>query len=234
MSSPRGPKRNGFTLIELLVVIAIIAILAAILLPVFATARENARRTSCTNNLKQISLATLAYIEDYDAVYPGEADGSYYGSGGTNRGWIYYTNEGTWNGNFTNFLPSQGVLYPYIKSAGVYLCPSDGTGQANSYAVSAYTTTNPTIGNTWHPGINESIITDPSLTIQYSEENDTGGANGSTNDGWWIPPGDLLTARHHNYCVLVFCDGRAKSFQLSQITVPPNEVATMPHCSTTL
>src|ERR1039457_4282993 len=63
-------KRNGFTLIELLVVIAIIAILAAILFPVFAAAREKARQATCTSNLKQIGLGLLQYIQDYDELEP--------------------------------------------------------------------------------------------------------------------------------------------------------------------
>ncbi len=62
--------RRGFTLIELLVVIAIIAILAAILFPVFAKAREKARQSSCLSNLKQIGLATLQYVQDYDETLP--------------------------------------------------------------------------------------------------------------------------------------------------------------------
>src|ERR671916_3232132 len=64
-------KRNGFTLIELLVVIAIIAILAAILFPVFAQAREKARQASCLSNVKQIGLAAMMYVQDYDETYPG-------------------------------------------------------------------------------------------------------------------------------------------------------------------
>src|SRR5438067_275349 len=64
------PTRRGFTLIELLVVIAIIAILAAILFPVFAQARESARMTSCLSNLRQIGTGTLMYIQDYDELYP--------------------------------------------------------------------------------------------------------------------------------------------------------------------
>lgn len=65
-----GPmhRRNGFTLIELLIVIFIIALLAAILFPVFARARENARRTSCASNLKQIGLANAQYMQDYDGI----------------------------------------------------------------------------------------------------------------------------------------------------------------------
>jgi prepilin-type N-terminal cleavage/methylation domain-containing protein len=67
---PSRPRKTGFTLIELLVVIAIIAILAAILFPVFARARENARRTSCQSNLKQIGLAIAQYTQDYDEKLP--------------------------------------------------------------------------------------------------------------------------------------------------------------------
>src|ERR1022692_3932033 len=70
MREPRRGHQSGFTLIELLVVIAIIAILAAILFPVFARARENARRSSCQSNLKQIALGFKQYIQDYDEEYP--------------------------------------------------------------------------------------------------------------------------------------------------------------------
>ena len=66
----RDMRRAGFTLIELLVVIAIIAILAAILFPVFARAREKARQTTCTSNLKQIGLAVHMYAQDYDGLLP--------------------------------------------------------------------------------------------------------------------------------------------------------------------
>lgn len=92
----------GFTLIELLVVIAIIAILAAILFPVFATAREKARQSSCASNMKQLALATLQYAQDYDECWPNTNGNSGY------YGWA-------------------GKVYPFIKVTGVFTCPDDPT-----------------------------------------------------------------------------------------------------------
>jgi len=97
-------KRTAFTLIELLVVIAIIAILAAILFPVFQKVRENARRTACLSNEKQLGLAFIQYTQDSDEKYPcGFYVGGHYGSG-----WA-------------------GQIYPMVKSSGVYKCPDDST-----------------------------------------------------------------------------------------------------------
>jgi prepilin-type N-terminal cleavage/methylation domain-containing protein/prepilin-type processing-associated H-X9-DG protein len=96
-------RRRGFTLIELLVVIAIIAILAAILFPVFAKAREKARQASCLSNSKQQALAVLQYNSDYDQTY---AMSSYYSP-----------TTGVW---FTVF----SELEPYAKNEGIYQCPS--------------------------------------------------------------------------------------------------------------
>lgn len=103
---------KGFTLIELLVVIAIISILSAILFPVFARARENARRASCMSNLKQIGLATMMYTQDYDESYPYAL---------TVIPTDANTPGGTW---FTNIWAWQQVLYPYTKSIQVFVCPS--------------------------------------------------------------------------------------------------------------
>ncbi len=103
-------KHNAFTLVELLVVIAIISILAAVLFPVFATAREKARQTACASNLKQLGLGFAQYMQDYDDSYP-RAAATTVGAPAlsiTAGGW---TNE----------------VYPYVKSLGVYTCPDDTT-----------------------------------------------------------------------------------------------------------
>ncbi len=95
----------GFTLIELLVVIAIIAILAAILFPVFARAREKARQASCSSNEKQLALAILMYVQDYDGRYP-----SVYDDGnGYPAGRIIWADK----------------IYPYVKNRQLFLCPSN-------------------------------------------------------------------------------------------------------------
>jgi prepilin-type N-terminal cleavage/methylation domain-containing protein/prepilin-type processing-associated H-X9-DG protein len=119
VKSLRITCKNGFTMIELLVVIAIIALLAAILFPVFGRARENARRSSCQSNLKQIGLGLMQYLQDYDEVLVSS---------------IY----GTTASKAESFYRWQDAIFPYIKSAQLFNCPSEGGTSANkAYAYRA-------------------------------------------------------------------------------------------------
>ena len=126
---------RGFTLIELLVVITIIAIIAAIIFPVFAQVRENARRTSCASNMRQIGLAITQYTQDYDETLP--------------SGRIFIIGTPSWipktgfasnaqgpiaHGDVTGF-GWVGTLQPYTKSLDVFRCPDDSTPSLPAFGI---------------------------------------------------------------------------------------------------
>lgn len=111
--------KHGFTLIELLVVIAIIAILAAILFPVFAKARAKAQQVSCLSNIKQLSLAAIMYAEDYGGVLP--------------KARFFDDDEGYWF----------AMIYPYVKNSQIYVCPTLGKNH------SGWTTINTALDMEW-------------------------------------------------------------------------------------
>jgi prepilin-type N-terminal cleavage/methylation domain-containing protein/prepilin-type processing-associated H-X9-DG protein len=127
-------RNRGFTLIELLVVIAIIALLAAILFPVFARARENARRASCQSNLKQLGIGIAQYVQDYDEIYP----------------LVYRTVSGS-NQRAWSF-----DIQPYVKSTQVFTCPSfstavmpDASTAASTYVASVTVSPSGGYGMNW-------------------------------------------------------------------------------------
>ena len=198
-------KRRGFTLIELLVVVAIISILASILFPVFARAREKARQTSCLSNAKQLGLGVLMYAQDYDEIFPSGGDA--YG----NNGWV------------------RGIS-PYIKNSQLFVCPSrsvaaDTTGSAEvlpglwsnqmgygwnfgsisgtNYAFDGLLMANDT-------GVAIGNVSDASSTIMLGDMELAAGGTMMYIAYYTDNPGLTLTSRHNgggNYC---FADGHGK------------------------
>jgi prepilin-type N-terminal cleavage/methylation domain-containing protein/prepilin-type processing-associated H-X9-DG protein len=187
--------RKGFTLIELLVVIAIIAILAAILFPVFARAREKARQTSCLSNVKQLILAVAMYTQDYDDTLP---FGSIRGGDGVTRYW--YT-----------------ILQPYVNNTTLQICPSRQTINPGygwnwycSYAPG--TQYSPPRTGPRYEGVNLSVLKSPGPagTILIAD-NWTGGT--TSQRIWLYMPVNQRDARHNGGDNYGFADGHAKWLQ---------------------
>ncbi|MBI2301729.1 MAG: DUF1559 domain-containing protein [Armatimonadetes bacterium] len=224
-------RRRGFTLIELLVVIAIIAILAAILFPVFAKAREKARQSSCSSNLKQIGLAVLQYAQDYDetTLRPTLNDPA-----------NNYTRGGTCSGCFQQYeagLADQrnigtGVRYqplnPYTKNSQLWYCPSINSWQSYGWARGAesrslalyqYPAQQVMFGDSYRQGINGSPVgTSPWLTRGSRAVCCTGR---TALEDQFNPHrvGDL----HNEGANFVFMDGHAKWTKTSQLQ-PNNQL----------
>jgi prepilin-type N-terminal cleavage/methylation domain-containing protein/prepilin-type processing-associated H-X9-DG protein len=129
-SSP-SPLRRGFTLIELLVVIAIIAILAAVLFPVFAKARERARQTACLSNMNQ--------LDDWDEGLPGGAPWTSGTSRNSNWDWVGMTQWGSACTPQNPMLPERGSIFPYVRTVDAYMCPSSSVPELRlSYSMNCY------------------------------------------------------------------------------------------------
>ncbi|MBW3638001.1 MAG: DUF1559 domain-containing protein [Armatimonadetes bacterium] len=144
VSKPR--VRRGFTLVEMLIVIGVIALLAAIMFPVFGRVRETGRRTACSNNLKQLGLAFTQYRQDNNGRFPGAGQYQKWQNGGHWVSGTNDTNSGTAGklaalgsgepipnaASPTGFNAANveaGAIYPLVKSAEVYFCPSNKSGR---------------------------------------------------------------------------------------------------------
>ena len=222
-------KKKGFTLIELLVVIAIIAILAAILFPVFARARENARRASCQSNLKQLGLGTAQYIQDYDGGYmPGCGDAM--STPGSSTGQVP-------NANFRSTGPWwMDRLDPYTKSKQILVCPSATSirwgnnnivadGVTNGPLWIGYGYNNDFIGGC-HQYINipvdriakDSMMQAPTLTVVMFDSRGSNGGVFPPAQGYYVPyplPVDsnedpFPNDRHFDGMNALYADGHVK------------------------
>ena len=206
-------RRNGFTLIELLVVIAIIAILAAILFPVFAKAREAARSTSCKSNLKQIGLAQNMYKQDYDETLPFHVNGQPAPVAGVvNFGWL---GAASYWGSF---------YIPYTKNQAIWTCPSaqNANIKQTAYGLSGFLDG----GNAANPGLSDAAIVEPASTIfahdSFESRMDDNGdmlcvSSGFTENLMQSPSASYKTEawRHSDTCNVLFCDGHVKAFTKS-------------------
>jgi prepilin-type N-terminal cleavage/methylation domain-containing protein/prepilin-type processing-associated H-X9-DG protein len=223
-----GPRR-GFTLIELLVVIAIIAILAAILFPVFAQARESARQSSCLSNMRQIGTATMMYVQDYDETYPDQRLPN-----GKLQDGVYPAALAPKRPQGQNFYDE---INPYIKAEKIWLCPSalpnpypgpNKDPQLMSYHYNGY-----------FCGTSMGAVRNPANTLLFKE---------SYKYHWaqsWLRPlegyggsrkGDPIGAHcyysgnlHKGGSIVLFADGHVKYFREGDAAAPNTPGNHIPH-----
>ncbi|MBM3475892.1 MAG: DUF1559 domain-containing protein [Armatimonadetes bacterium] len=203
-----APRRQpaGFTLIELLVVIAIIAILAAILFPVFARAREKARQTSCLSNLKQIGLALMMYDQDYDEALP--------------PAYIDYDQSGGYSDLDLSWRAS---ILPYCKNKAMFICPS--ARSQNQFESNWTTDVTLNCGysgtgvhfNAGPPtpvwGMSPGYIAEPTQTIEVFDGFSFIDGPGSNSHGYVRSASDAAAMRHNGGAVYLFADGHSKWYQ---------------------
>ncbi|MFO7947760.1 MAG: DUF1559 domain-containing protein [Armatimonadota bacterium] len=206
-------RTRGFTLIELLVVIAIIAILAAILFPVFARAREKARQASCLSNVKQMALAVKMYVSDYDGVFPF----CHIETGQTQYNW-YERKTGS------TYMPTQlfwqDMLYPYIKNEAIFTCPSRPqywTGYGWNIYLGYHTNSS---GSAIYDGRHEAELTHPAETAMIA---DGRRVYGDFNHQlvfrlFYISSGSLdnWIGIHNDLINIALADGHAKAYRPDQ------------------
>lgn len=199
--------KRAFTLIELLVVVAIIAVLAAILFPVFSQAKRAAKTSVTLSNSRQLGTAFNLYVGDADDVLPPSAEG--WDGEGHPGGWVYIEEFGLDTAG--RFDARKGVLFPYVKNVEIFRSPldPDAPRSGNSFAFNGCLIVPP-----FHYGINPSLsptsVAEPAATMLLGEEGVGPNALSGTNDGFFYPGVDHLALRHAGGAALTYVDGHAK------------------------
>jgi len=217
-------KQRGFTLIELLVVIAIIAILAAILFPVFARAKAKARQTACLSNVKQLATAMKMYQSDWDDAYPPaerQWDGHWQGWFVTI--WDYAAN---YPYNCTDFRP-EGYVMPYVQNTDIIVCPDWQltTTLCNKYQSYGH---NAGITSQWRResdgtwtflgALTDSVMTDPAAYVAFTEVDPIyGHPEVKVYPRTWYWALYVPAERHNGMCNAAFCDGHAKAVKKDEV-----------------
>lgn len=201
--------RFGFTLIELLVVIAIIAILAAILFPVFVSAKEKSRSSACLNNMKQLGRATTMYTSDWGGYYPPPLTNP-----PNNSAWVAIITA-PWAQYSAGIDVTKGSLFPYVRNQRVYICPSDVNANRLrpryplSYCMNGYVSK-----QLPEPRTSESSIRFVSRTVLYLDQGagkPDAGLNTMVYTGHTLPfSWDSPTDVHCGGSNYIFCDGSAR------------------------
>jgi prepilin-type N-terminal cleavage/methylation domain-containing protein/prepilin-type processing-associated H-X9-DG protein len=213
-------KRNAFTLIELLVVIAIIAILAAILFPVFALAREKARSATCLSNFKQLGTGVMMYVQDWDDCYP------------NNR---LFTFPGGAEG-VSKLVTWKTATHPYVKNIDVYRCPSnkhnkqpDETKGDDAFGLPVYPISYAYNGSAlWSAATTKTVIPmgavpEPARYLMLIESNAAYSDYGIWGFADAGPNGGSFFVHSNKQMQALFFDGHAKTTRFSQTLGTSND-----------
>jgi len=212
-------RKSGFTLIELLVVIAIIAILAAILFPVFAKARETARAAACKSNLKQIGNGWMMYVQDYDERTP-----------------LNWWSASPCQPGATSDRGAQPIMFrriqPYVKNTQVLICPSDGSPASGDDGVDvnsgcgsgntkfSYSSSDEGGGGSGGGGLGTGVAiaaiqNSASMYLAFDSQRYYGTPENNIDSFGWVPQNNGINAdfidRHNGTVNVAFCDGHVKA-----------------------